>query len=171
MTFLNKLWLYENNFKEVKRNVIAKVKNEEKEKHEKDNEAMLQFFKDETQGILEKFNLQRHELTRRTLNFDNLGKFIIQQEMFITVIAKLLAENIKMKKVERVDDGKHEEIGKISYLKIDKLLLMGGAIVRHNAKRLTSQNIFNLNIIFKITTFISIILFINFYTIKLYLLI
>ena len=90
---------------------------------------MLKFFKEETQNILEKFNLQRHELTRRTINYDNLGKFIVQQEMFITVIAKLLSENIKLKKVARTDGGKHEEI--------DKLLVMGGSIVRHNSKRFT----------------------------------
>lgn len=107
------------NFKQVKRNIAAQIRLEEKKKYEKDAEEMMKYFKAETQQILKEFNNQRHELMRRTTNIDNLGRFLIHQEMYISGIAKLLADNFQLSKIHRTDKDKNTEV--------DKLLEEGGA--------------------------------------------
>lgn len=94
------------NFKEVKRNIIAKVRQEEKEKYEKDSSELMLFFKGETQHILKEFSKQRHQLMQRTTNVDNMARYLIQQEIFLVTNYGTIKRNEKSNKMAFIDEGK-----------------------------------------------------------------
>lgn len=93
------------NFKQLRRNLIEKAKQDEQEKHQKEKYSMLKFFKQETQSILHQFTEQRLEIFRRTSSIDSLSRFMIHQEFYITAIGRLVSENFRFGYLRRTDRG------------------------------------------------------------------
>ena len=98
---------------QIKRNLALKVRNEEREKHEKEQQKLADYFKTETLKLQNQFINQRQELIRRTSQITRIARFLILQEHYISGIARIVYDNFEKGNIIRKDDGLSFETNQI----------------------------------------------------------
>jgi len=89
------------------------VRNEEKLKYEKISNQLAEFFKEESAKLYSQYTAQRHQLVNRTSQLSKISKFIMEQEYYISNMARIVSQSFEVGEIIRIDGENERDVDRI----------------------------------------------------------